>query len=326
MAADIRDLHYLIADAQRIGIFFHTYPDWDCLGCAFAIRQLIFDNYANKIVKVYGDRKGKLFFLGLEGITTKKDISPDFKKKNSLAIVVDTWKKEKIECSEFLNKFEKVVIIDHHNPYDTSGILESNLYIRDTNAISCAEVVLKVAEEFNWHISPLTASFLYCGLWGDSQGFMNYNINKEVFMSAHKLMKLGADVKKINQHVEKRDLIHAKFKSQLILNGKQKKKIFYSIVEREPLDTFKKRFNTELRLFFIVHSINIRGANIVGIYFKYLKKLVIAIHTKYDEKKIKEIGFSPLRNNNSAFSYQKNFEGDQNTLEEELEKVNELLF
>lgn len=325
MAADIRDFYFLIEDAKRIGIFFHTYPDWDCLGCAFAIRQLILDNFSNKSVRVLGDRKGKLFFLGLEGISTQKALPQDFKKFGSLAIVVDTWKKEKIEYAHLLNRFEKVVIIDHHDPYDKTKILNSELYIRDTTCASCAEVVLKIAEDLNWRISDLTASFLYCGLWGDTQGFMNYNINKEVFMAAYKLAKAGANIEKINQHIEKRDLIHSKLKSQLILLGKQNKTIFYTTLDKELLDSYKKRFNTETRLFFIVHSINIRGVNVVGVWFKYLNKLAIAIHTKYKEKAVRDLGYLPLRNNGMSYSFFKPFDGSKNTLEEELEKVNSTL-
>lgn len=326
MDSKIEELHYLIDNSKRIGIFFHTYPDWDCLGSAFALRQLIIDNYALKSVRVLGDRKGKLFFLGLEGISTQKTLPDDFRFQGSLAIIVDTWKFDKIEKSELLKRFEKVVVIDHHNPYDASKIILNTLYINNSNYISCAEVILKIAETLNWKISSLTASFLYCGLWGDSQGFLNFNLNEECLLNASKLAKLGANIEKINQHVEKKDLIYEKFRSQLIFNGKQKNKYFYTILDKEILDTYKKRFNTETRLFYVIHSINLRGANLVAIWFKYIDRLVISISTKYREKEIKEIGFIPLRNNGFSYSFYKKFDGKEKSIEEELERISSLLF
>lgn len=319
------ELDYEIANSYRIGIFFHTYPDWDCLGSAFALRQLIFDNYDNKSVRVLGDRKRKLYFLnGLKGITTQLQLPPDFRKKGSLAIVVDTWKLEKVDYSKLLEKFEKIIVIDHHEPFDETKFIPYDLYFKDTTKISCSEIILKIAQINKWEISPDAASFLYCGLFGDSQGFTNPNVNKETFEAARDLIELGADVETINLNIEKKDLIHEKLKAHLIFKGLQKDRYFYSILDEKALENpiYKNRFNTETRLFYIVHSINIRGADIVAIWYKYkLNKLVICIQKKYSHFNMLQKGYTSLRNNGNSYSYCKTFNGNEKKLEEELSSI-----
>lgn len=321
----LEQLEDLIFDSHTIGIFFHTYPDWDCLGSAFSLRQIILDNFSNKHVKVFGDRKGKLFFLGLSAIGTSHDISKVHRRQGSLAIIVDTWKTNKVEKAELLKHFEKVVIIDHHEPYDKSEMLKHDLYIK-SNDISCAELILKIAEESKWHINESAASLLYCGLFGDSQGFTNPNIKDETFRNAAYLIELGAEVQKINHHLEKKDLIHEKLRAQLIFLGKLKGKIFSTVLDREIIDLYKTRFNTDERLFYLVHSINIRGADIVAIWFKYMNRLVICFHADYKQASILQLGYMKLRNNDRSFSFYKVFTGEEHSLEEEMNKVLNCLF
>lgn len=321
----LEKLEDLIYDSHTIGIFFHTYPDWDCLGSAFALRQIILDNCSRKHVKVFGDRKGKLFFLGLSLIGTSQVVPKNHRRIGSLAIVVDTWKKDKIDKSELLRHFERVVIIDHHEPYDKTAILENDLYIK-SNDVSCAELILKITDQLGWHVSEDTASLLYCGVFGDSQGFTNPNITPEVFNTAGRLMQLGAQVQKINHHLEKKDLIHEKLRAQLIFLGKLKGKIFTTVLDRDILDLYKARFNNDTRLFYLIHSINIRGADVVAIWFKYMSKLVICFHTDYKQASVLSLGYVKLRNNDRSFSFFKVFKGIERTLEEEMEMVMNCLF
>lgn len=316
---EYEDLHYYIANATKIGIFFHSNPDWDCLGSAFGLRQLILDSYDNKSVKVIGDRKARLWFLGKQGLETQHSLPESHHKTGSIAIVVDTWRRDRVDFQELLDKFEKIIVIDHHQPHTPQKIIENDLYIKDPEFISCAELILNIARNLEWTISSRAATFLYCGLFGDSQGFKSYRTNARVFAHANILAERGADIKLINQNIEKKDILHEFLRSQLIIRGKVKNRIFSTVLEHTLVsETFKNRFKTEQRLFYVAHSINIKGADMVAVWFKYINRLVICFHKEYNEQGMLNMGYLSLRNIDNSYSFFKTFDGSERPLEDEV--------
>jgi len=93
---------------------------------------------------------------------------------------------------------KKIINIDHHRSNDAFG----NLQIIDGTASSSCEIVYRIFKQLHIRISKSLAEILYCGIYGDTGGFVYPNTTKESLRVAGELVALGVKpnplVKKLN--------------------------------------------------------------------------------------------------------------------------------
>ncbi len=171
----------LIKKYDSIAIFRHVRPDGDAMFSALALYTFLKDNFKDKKVKISGKDTYEI-------INISHPISDSFIKK-SLAVVVDTSNKERVDDQRFLNA-ECIVKIDHHPVVDDYGYLN----IVDSKSAACCELLARIlfSREFKgYYISPETCKYLYCGLVTDTLNFRITTVSYKTFEVAYKLVKTG---------------------------------------------------------------------------------------------------------------------------------------
>ena len=175
------ELLQLIKEYDCIAIFRHQRPDGDAMFSALAVYSFIKDNFKDKKVKIAGSDE--------YDIITKIDKLSDRFIKDSLAIVVDTSNKERVDDDRFLNA-KYIVKIDHHPIVDNFG----DLNIVNVKAAACAEVLSEIffSKPFStYKVSPKTCEYLYCGILTDTINLRTTNVTYKTLEKAAKLAKLG---------------------------------------------------------------------------------------------------------------------------------------
>ena len=192
-------LTQLIKEHDKIVIMTHKNPDFDGMGCAIALQQIIHDfkkesyicqndNESNKsMVKAYDYMKQQNIYH--QTLSPKEAL--EYIDSNALLIILDVHKESMLENPSLLIKTKKVVIIDHH--------IKSQNYIKETiltyindNLSSVVEFVANYIKYLNKTIDPLLATFLQVGLEIDTNNFKLKTTDK-TFETAAFLSKIGAD-------------------------------------------------------------------------------------------------------------------------------------
>ncbi len=186
----------LIKESDNVIIMTHKYPDFDGLGSAFCIQQIInewnIENYivdsidgkSNSIIKAYSMlNENKInYFVKSKGFKISD---------NTLLIVLDTHKPVMVENEELLSLVKNVVVIDHHIK-SKDYIKNSKFTYINSNLSSIVEFSTLYLEYLNKTIDPLLATFMLVGLEVDTNGF-NLKTSDKTHETAAYLFKLGAD-------------------------------------------------------------------------------------------------------------------------------------
>jgi len=188
-----------INEYENIIIAKHIFPDWDALGSAEGLRNIINDNFKNKNVFVVGsliDADGKID----DDKLTKEIIN------SSLLITVDTANIERVDF-EFKNDTKEIFRIDHHindSPYSDYEYIFPDV-------IACTQIITLWATELKLNISKVAAEYLYKGLITDSGRFAYKSTDEKTFDAAKILVSKGIDIAQITRDVYKRTLKQAKW-------------------------------------------------------------------------------------------------------------------
>ena len=171
----------LIKEYDCIAIFRHVRPDGDAMFSALALYTFLKDNFIDKKIRISGKDQYEI-------INVSHPISDNFIRK-SLAVVVDTSNKARVDDQRFL-KAKQIVKIDHHPVVDDYGYLN----IVDSKSAACCELLARIlfSKEFKgYYISPETCKYLYCGLVTDTINFRTTSVTYKTFEIAYKLVKTG---------------------------------------------------------------------------------------------------------------------------------------
>lgn len=178
-----KDIVEAIERHKTIIIFHHIRPDGDCLGSQFGLRELILDNFKDREVIVVGDSRGQHSYLKL-----KHDPNPETTKiEGALGIIVDSNYLERIEKVELIrsNLLSEIVRIDHHsNSDDLPGRV---IRYVDPTFSACAEQISYLADRLNLKISAKAATYLYLGIYTDSNRFLYPSVLPRTLGLAKKL-------------------------------------------------------------------------------------------------------------------------------------------
>lgn len=190
----------IINDSNNVFIMGHKKPDIDCLGAAVGIYNIvktlkkdcyiILDDVNSSIRPIFSkikeDKDYKYAFVHSKNCY-------DNVNKSSLLIIVDVHSRSYVQDMKLVEKFDKIVIIDHHRK--APDFIEENLlsYI-EPYASSTSELVTEMLPYMtdNPKLKVIEAEALLAGICVDTKNFY-FKTGVRTFEAASFLRKSGAD-------------------------------------------------------------------------------------------------------------------------------------
>lgn len=196
-----------VENASKVFIVGHDGTDFDCIGSAFGLSTLtkslgketyIIINDSDieidpGIKKIIDEKKEKYQIINLEEFRSLVD-------DHSTLIVTDTNKTYKVSVKDDLDKFEKILVIDHHQEDENTIATPRKVIASDPKeASSASEMVARLLNSLKIKYDAEVAIYLLTGITMDSN---HYDVNTtHITMDvSEKLIRKGAtveDVKKL---------------------------------------------------------------------------------------------------------------------------------
>lgn len=224
------DLRKIIEEYEIITIFRHEHPDCDAFGSQFGLKNWISENYPNKQVYALGNESIN------QGEFPSLDTCEDSTIQNSLAIVLDTANKERVDDKRFLQA-KKILKIDHHPDRQPFGDIQ---YV-DTKAAATCEILATLFKECqDSKISADTAKYLYQGLLTDTISYSTSNTTAHTLEMGAYLAKQGINIPVINRKLFDQELHSYQFAGWIRSNIQIKnQKIAYIIIHQNELEKWQ---------------------------------------------------------------------------------------
>lgn len=216
----------LMADASRVFVMGHKYPDMDCIGAATGVCAMARKKGAPvHIIKEAGQNPASEMSERLGGLGEYKDVFLSqqdailLADANCLLVVVDTNRPEQVVSQDLLEAVHKVAVIDHHRRA-SSYIADAALNFHEPYASSASELVTELLQYLLEPADLLKteAEALLAGMVLDTKQF-TMRTGSRTFEAAAFLRRSGADtgdVKKLFQN----DLEGTIAKYDIIQNAK----------------------------------------------------------------------------------------------------------
>ncbi|MFO8013311.1 MAG: bifunctional oligoribonuclease/PAP phosphatase NrnA [Phycisphaerae bacterium] len=179
--------------APSVALTTHVNGDADGLGSLAALRRWLLD-LGTRVDVVLPTAPGETYaFLDPEGafLVAGRDVDPAAMDPPALVCIVDTCTWQQLEGVEGLVQAAgaEVLVIDHHRTRDAVADLE----LVDPEAAAAVVLVHRLLTLAGADIDARTASALFVGLVGDTDGFRLPNVGPETFRLAGDLVEAGAD-------------------------------------------------------------------------------------------------------------------------------------
>ena len=166
-----KEVYELIKEFDNIVIARHIGVDPDALSASCALKNSILLTFPKKNVKVVGTSSSRFNYFGK---MDKYDEVID----NSLLIVVDTPDTRRIDGAHELDKYKKIVKLDHHPLMEKFADID---YVDDT-ASSAAQIVLELINNTDLLMDKDIAEKLFWGIISDTNRFMFNNSTAKTFL------------------------------------------------------------------------------------------------------------------------------------------------
>lgn len=188
----------LIKNNDEIFLMTHYNPDFDGMGSAIALQQVInkfkkksyiirnskdTDKSLNKAYKYMIDKNIEHNFIN-------KTEALNLIKSNSLLIILDTQKEQLLEQPKLLESTQNIVVLDHH--IKSKNSIKAEISYINSNLSSIVELITYYMKYLNYNADPLIATFLLIGLEIDTNNFKLKTTDK-TYETAAILARLGAD-------------------------------------------------------------------------------------------------------------------------------------
>lgn len=194
--ASLKQLGRLVEDASTILVLQPEKPDTDSLCSTLALEHILGD--LGKRVVMYSRDALPPYISYFQGADRLVDELPA---KYDLAILVDTGGAQQVERT--LEKYQgrlaakPFVIIDHHAtrsplPFGTIDII-------DAKAAATGELLVKIANQLGWVISPAAAALIVPAIMSDTLGLTTPNTTADTIATVADMVRLGADLYTINK-------------------------------------------------------------------------------------------------------------------------------
>lgn len=189
----IEQLKQLIEQAPVITIFRHNNADGDALGSQWGLKTWITQNYPDKKVYALGDHTASI-----KALFPQPDVLDDDTIKQSLAIVVDTANRDRINDQRALTA-RFIYKIDHHINVDQYGHAE----FVNSQAASTCEILTEIFRGWtDGLLSKEVAHYLFIGMLTDTISFSTTNTTANTFASAYYLAQTGIDISLIQRNIK----------------------------------------------------------------------------------------------------------------------------
>lgn len=242
----IRERHKLnkfIRKAKVIFLMAHKDLDLDALGSCIGLYRvlkkrkkrcfIIIDDKQHEpgVEKVLRELEGCLDIV--KGEQLEEYLYP--RDSKNLLIVLDTNKKELVQCQDALKKITKKVVIDHHDLGKTS--IKDAYMINDDKVSSTCEMIASMIEFYDVEIDSYYATILLSGIVLDTNNY-TLNTTSETFYMSYYLTSLGASAKKV-QYLLKQD-IEEYTERQKLLSGIQTIDGHIAITKASPYTIYRR--------------------------------------------------------------------------------------
>ena len=197
--SSIKKIAERIKSAKNVAIFTHMRPDGDALGSSLALSfALDFLGIENTVCDESPLPSNLSFLPDLDRVKKQPQANAD------LYIALDSA--EIMRFGELQNTFLKAekkgidtINIDHHisNP---SYAKMNYVNICSANCMNVATLI----EELQVPLNEKIAEYLLTGLLTDSGNFSHDDVDEECFLLAAKLVKAGADIRKLTYNLFKK--------------------------------------------------------------------------------------------------------------------------
>lgn len=183
-----------IKKANKIAIFAHREPDPDACGSMFGLREfcrligktadafLIVDkvNYLNQIFPI---NEAKTDYIASE---------------YDLTIMVDIhdFKRIDVAFQESLKQSKNLIVIDHHR-ICSDEIFDAKCYLIEDKKASASQMILNLFRTEGLVPSEEVCTYIYAGLMGDTNRYLNTNLSHEVFEDAMYLQENRARIQTV---------------------------------------------------------------------------------------------------------------------------------
>ena len=192
-------LTQLIKEYNSILIMTHRNPDFDGMGSALGLQQIINSFKKESYICINNSEKNSSLKKSYDLIkennlyfnTVKKTNVDNLINDDTLLIILDTHKKEMTEIPELIDKVKNIIVIDHHIK-SKDHINDITLSYINSGLSSTVEFMANYIKYLNKQIDPLFATFMLVGLEIDTNNFRLKTTDK-TYEAAAFLSKLGAD-------------------------------------------------------------------------------------------------------------------------------------
>ena len=192
-------LTQLIKEHNSILIMTHRNPDFDGMGSALGLQQIINSFKKESYICINNSEKNSSLKKSYDLIkennlyfnTVKKTNVDNLINDDTLLIILDTHKKEMTEIPELIDKVKNIIVIDHHIK-SKDHINDITLSYINSGLSSTVEFMANYIKYLNKQIDPLFATIMLVGLEIDTNNFRLKTTDK-TYEAAAFLSKLGAD-------------------------------------------------------------------------------------------------------------------------------------
>lgn len=178
-----------IEAANTICVFRHQSPDPDALGSQFGLVNWIKETYPEKQVFAMGWHRGQSANLFGDYETVSDEVV-----RNSLAIILDTANKARVDDDRFALAYDSIKI-DHHPYTDQYAHYE---YIDDSAASTSELICQLICTKSEQVLSTVTATYLYMGILTDTLRFSTQSTSASTLHCAAFLVNSHLNLSKIN--------------------------------------------------------------------------------------------------------------------------------
>lgn len=188
----------LIKTYDEIFLMTHCNPDFDGMGSAIALQQII-NKFKKKSYIVKNNRDSDNSLNKAYNYMIDKNLSHTFISKtaalnvinqNSLLIILDTQKEQLLELPQLLQMTNNIVVLDHH--IKSQNNIRGMLIYVNANLSSTVELITRYMKYLNFDVDPLIATFMLIGLEIDTNNFRLKTTDK-TYETAAILARQGAD-------------------------------------------------------------------------------------------------------------------------------------
>lgn len=260
---DEEEVKNIISSAKNVAIFGHVNPDLDCYGSMFGAKYLCEKLGAN--AHLFANNPETSF---LNQIFDKSVVEKDFEpSKFDLVLMVDCNEFSRIDIKfrEKVQAHKNILAIDHHE----HSIIESGckFYIK-SDVCAASMIVANLIFTYKFKLNYETASYIFAGIVGDTERFLNTNTDLDTFKCIVKLMEYGIDIQKI-YNVVYRSITREKIELQKYLLDNyhvEGKNICYIVVTTKVMKKLKATVDD---VKFYVNSLNnIKDFNVIMVAYE----------------------------------------------------------